>query len=181
MLVTTPVNAARVKLGAQVVQVLVKQGFTGPKKWESVILVGTKADRAEPGDIECFAADVVPLFFEEAGGQGASAVVHQGDYSALHAAVQKLPSVAIAYEPPDPTEMGKALGEKLGVDPSVFAAELTTARRAMEEAVAQMRQQHEQAMRAAQQRNRELEARVERAALDIPLCADRLSHPHACG
>ena len=38
MLVTTPVNAARVKLGAQVVQVLVKQGFTGPKKWESVIL-----------------------------------------------------------------------------------------------------------------------------------------------
>ena len=36
----------RVKLGAQLVQLLVEHNFLGQGKWANIILVGTKADRA---------------------------------------------------------------------------------------------------------------------------------------
>jgi hypothetical protein len=44
--VTTPVPDGRVKLGAQLVQLLVEHNFLGQGKWANIILVGTKADRA---------------------------------------------------------------------------------------------------------------------------------------
>ena len=46
-MLTTPIPDNQVKLGAQVVQLLVQHGFVGPDKWKNVILVGTKADRAK--------------------------------------------------------------------------------------------------------------------------------------
>lgn len=39
VIVTTPVPDGRVKLGAQVVQLLVEHGFLGEDKWENIILV----------------------------------------------------------------------------------------------------------------------------------------------
>jgi hypothetical protein len=46
VIVSTPILDGRVKLGAQLVRVLVEHGFVGEDKWSNVILVGTKADRA---------------------------------------------------------------------------------------------------------------------------------------
>ena len=54
IIVTTPIPDGRVKLGAQVVQLLVEYGFAGEDKWENVILVGTKADRATAEEIALF-------------------------------------------------------------------------------------------------------------------------------
>ena len=41
VIVTTPVPDGRVKLGAQVVKLLVEHGFVGEEKWRNVMLVGT--------------------------------------------------------------------------------------------------------------------------------------------
>ncbi|CAK8989106.1 unnamed protein product [Durusdinium trenchii] len=57
VIVTTPVPDGRVKLGAQVVQLLVEHGFIGEDKWENIILVGTKRDRATPDELDLFGTD----------------------------------------------------------------------------------------------------------------------------
>lgn len=54
VIVTTPVPDGRVKLGAQVVQLLVEHGFLGADKWRNIILVGTKRDRATAEELELF-------------------------------------------------------------------------------------------------------------------------------
>ena len=51
IIVTTRIPDGRVKLGAQVVQLLVEYGVAGEDKWENVILAGTKADRATAEEI----------------------------------------------------------------------------------------------------------------------------------
>eukprot|EP00966_Prymnesium_polylepis_P294081 6791939-Prymnesium_polylepis.1 len=63
VIVTTPIPDGRVKLGAQVVHALVEKGFVGETKWDSIILVGTKNDRAEEEERTCFRNEVVPEFF----------------------------------------------------------------------------------------------------------------------
>ena len=49
----------RVKLGAQLVQLLVEHNFLGQGKWANIILVGTKADRATEEELEFFKTDRV--------------------------------------------------------------------------------------------------------------------------
>ena len=43
------------------VQFLVSKGFIGGEKWKNVILVGTKKDKAEEGDLECFTEEAAKL------------------------------------------------------------------------------------------------------------------------
>ena len=79
VLVTTPIVDGRVKLGAQVVHALVQKGFVGESKWDSIILVGTKNDRAEDDERECFVNEVVKEFFDENNGIGKFALTSKDD------------------------------------------------------------------------------------------------------
>merc|ERR1712196_206028 len=67
LIVTTPADQCRIKIGAQIVKALVSNGFVGgDEKWKNIIFVGTKADRASPDELEAFENDFAPDFFEQA-------------------------------------------------------------------------------------------------------------------
>ncbi|EOD14886.1 hypothetical protein EMIHUDRAFT_197506 [Emiliania huxleyi CCMP1516] len=102
VLVTTPVSDARVKLGAQVVKFLVENGFVGgAEKWASVVLVGTKNDKADEEDRHCFRSQVVPELFSAAqGATGSYALVGRDDYSQLIDRIARLPSGTLSYRRP---------------------------------------------------------------------------------
>ena len=152
VIVTTPVSDGRIKLGAQVVQVLVEKGFVGERKWDSVILVGTKLDHSEDGDLEYFEREVVPNFFMQNGGTGKYAMTGRDDYSAVVRAIGELPSAVIKYDPPDPLEMSAVIGTKLGIDSSVFAADLKASRDEMARVVERMDPESQLATNATQTR-----------------------------
>ena len=102
VLVTTPASDARVKLGAQVVKFLVEKGFVGgSEKWDNIVLVGTKNDKADDDDRECFREQVVPELFASAPNRtGAYALVEKSDYSDLLGCISRLPGISIEYERP---------------------------------------------------------------------------------
>jgi len=102
VLVTTPVSDARVKLGAQVVKFLVENGFVGgAEKWASIVLVGTKNDKADEEDRHCFRSQVVPELFSAAqGATGSYALVGRDDYSQLIDRIARLPSGTLSYRRP---------------------------------------------------------------------------------
>eukprot|EP00434_Breviolum_minutum_P043705 symbB.v1.2.038972.t1/scaffold6166.1/size20395/1 len=94
VIVTTPVPDGRVKLGAQVVQLLVEHGFLGEDKWQNIILVGTKRDRATAEELDLFGTDrldeqgqpvgIAAQFFAMAPtGQGTSVTTTKDDLSEL--------------------------------------------------------------------------------------------------
>ena len=98
LLVTSPVPDGRVKLGAQVVRRIVEKGFLGDSKWASIILVGTKNDRAEDeAQREFFRTEIMQSFFSLAPKQrGAVALVSRDDYSELQREVTRLPRLKCA-------------------------------------------------------------------------------------
>merc|ERR1740138_405646 len=98
ILVTTPVPDGRCKLGAQLVKLLIQHCVTGESKWRSVILVGTKTDRATVEEIQHFRTQIVPDFFSCApGGNGAFALTSKQDYSSLRRAIASLPATKVQY------------------------------------------------------------------------------------
>ena len=82
---------------------LVDKGFVGPDKYESIILVGTKADMTEEDDITFFKDSIVPEFFKNNNGKGKFALTRKGknndkgDYSELVAALGQLPDFQVAH------------------------------------------------------------------------------------
>jgi energy-coupling factor transporter ATP-binding protein EcfA2 len=67
LIVTTEACNTRIKLGAQVVKALVSGGFVaGKEKWQNIIFVGTKADKASEDELDYFQKEVVADFFDEA-------------------------------------------------------------------------------------------------------------------
>merc|ERR1711862_549377 len=54
----------RMSLGAQLVATLMDLSFSNPDKWSSVVLVGTKSDKYDPGDEQNFKTDVLCTFNE---------------------------------------------------------------------------------------------------------------------
>mmetsp|Transcript_5112 Transcript_5112/g.8932 ORF Transcript_5112/g.8932 Transcript_5112/m.8932 type:complete len:471 (+) Transcript_5112:33-1445(+) len=155
VIVTTPVSDGRVKLGAQVVQALVEHGFVGEDKWRNVILVGTKSDKAD-GEEEAFfrtfdkdeegkPVGIAGQFFSRApGGEGTAVVTCKDDYSQLRDAIANLPDGKVRYRAPNPSLLASVLSAKLGVDHSIFAAQVADAREAAERQLGEERQLHEE-------------------------------------
>lgn len=143
VIVTTPVPDGRVKLGAQVVQLLVEHGFIGEDKWENIILVGTKRDRATPDELDLFGTDrldedgqpvgIAAQFFAMAPNRkGTFVTTAKDDYSELQRAIAALPDIKVRYSTPDTAEMAAVLSEKLGVSKEVFQKELEESRKELE-------------------------------------------------
>eukprot|EP00966_Prymnesium_polylepis_P079175 1835017-Prymnesium_polylepis.3 len=134
VLVTAPITDNRIKLGAQVVHFLVDKGFVGgQEKWQNVVLVGTKNDKAEHDDRVCFENEVVKKIFEDAkDSTGPYALTSKDDYSSLRDILLKLPNMIIEYKSPGAKEMSEGLAEKLGMDPGKFEKEMNEHRREIE-------------------------------------------------
>jgi len=139
VIVTTPIPDCRIKLGAQVVQIIVNKGFVasaGADKYGNIMLVGTKADKADDEEKENFLTGVCgdksvrEIFFKDAQnpGQGPCCMVSKGDYSPLIDTIKKLPCLTISYKAPDTKEMAGALAEKMGMDASAFEGQLDSMR-----------------------------------------------------
>jgi len=130
ILVTSPTNKPRFGLGEQVVKILVDKGFVGEKKWDSVILVGTKHDRADEEDIASFVEEMVPLFFKENDGKGRYAFTSLQESSKVLEVVLSLPNMKVSYEPPAPEEFANAVADTMGMDKDALTKELTVMREA---------------------------------------------------
>ena len=165
VLVTTPVTDGRVKLGAQVVHALVEKGFVGQAKWDSVILIGTKNDRAEDDERQCFVDEVVPEFFDANGGIGKYAMTSKHDYSALQHQISMLPEWSVKYLAPDAEEMSQALAAKLGIDPAIFQRDLQETRSQIAELVQGLKAQADRMERMERERQAEREQAQERERL----------------
>ncbi|CAE7900997.1 unnamed protein product, partial [Symbiodinium sp. KB8] len=166
VIVTTPIPDGRVKLGAQVVQLLVEHGFLGEEKWRNIILVGTKADRATPEELDLFRTDRRDAAGQVVGGHGTFVMTSRDNYGELRKAIAALPNMSLGnrqgkvkYATPDPSLMAEKFSEKLGLSKDAFRAELLQARQEFEAKIAeqmeeksQLREQVEQ-LRLAQERS----------------------------
>jgi len=165
VIVTTPIPDGRVKLGAQVVQMLVQHGFLGEGKWQNIILVGTKADRATPEELELFKTDakddkgqpmgIAGQFFSMApGGKGTFVRTSKDDYSELRQAIAGLPDSKVQYGSPDAAKMAEIFSEKLGVEKDLFQKELEASRRELETQLsAQFEEMERQKKQMAEERD----------------------------
>ena len=122
VIVTTPATEVRFKLGAQVVQTLVEHGFVGEHKWDSVILVGTKSDRADEEEKAFFRGNVVKDFFGKAppGTSPKFALTTKQDVSQLVTQIGSLPGFPIEYVQPG-ASFAQILAAKLGIPEEAFS------------------------------------------------------------
>eukprot|EP00930_Biecheleria_cincta_P037018 TRINITY_DN25382_c0_g1_i2.p1 TRINITY_DN25382_c0_g1~~TRINITY_DN25382_c0_g1_i2.p1 ORF type:complete len:658 (-),score=114.80 TRINITY_DN25382_c0_g1_i2:245-2218(-) len=172
VIVTTPVPDGRVKLGAQVVQLLVEHGFVGEKKWENVILVGTKEDRASPEELEFFKNEIAADFFASAPGQaGCFVTTKKDDYSSLQSAIARLPSLKVRYGSPDPAMMAEAFAETLGVNKETFTKELIDSREALQKEFDRQFKEQEEKL---QQERKAMHDKFDEQQRDTGLATQRL-------
>lgn len=163
IIVTTPIPDARIRLGAQIVQILVDKGFVDSKAmWQNVILVGTKMDKAEPDDIRVFMEgldgkeSVRELFFKSAGGQaGATVMVSVGRYEPLLEALLRLPAATLTYQEPSIEVMSAALAGRLGIDRAEFETEMQAVREAVKAQAQQVFEMHQQMLQEKQRQQEE--------------------------
>lgn len=68
IVLTAPTTTVNPGLGAQIVHNLVHSGIAGDTEnaWNNIVVVGTKADRAEISEVNRFRNAVVPVFFADA-------------------------------------------------------------------------------------------------------------------
>ena len=173
VLVTTPVDAGRIGLGAQVVQAIVDKGFLAPAggdKFAIVILVGTKMDRADKDDKDSFlhgtgvAPSVRDAFFAKSSASNKLCVmVSHHDYSPLLQAVRKLPAVVVRYQKPTESVMSEALAETIGASVKDLEAELEANRRK----VAEAKQKAEEEKRRRQREHQEQVERLKEAQMKL--------------
>jgi len=178
IVVTSPISEGRLKLGAQLVKILVQQGFAGEDKWSNVILVGTKADRATKEELESFMSQaldedgnhvgIAAQFFSDAGGKGTVVTTSIKDYSQLRAAIAALPPRKVRYSAPQPDAMLAAFGMILGMDPTPFRRELQKARSELQTELERRRADQEAAARVRQE--------LERKQAELEQAAERASH-----
>ena len=181
VLVTAPIGNNRVKFGAQVVQMLVEKGFVGDDKWANVILVGTKDDKADDGDRECFQNDVVPTFFEKAPDKSGLFVLTNSpnNFQQLRETILKLPAFTVQYERPDPDEMASAFAAKMGVDQEEFKKNLQATRGELEEQFKKelegMHKQIEQLQQEAAKREAEQQEELRRQQAEAAALREQLA------
>jgi len=139
VVVTVPVADQRISLAQQLVQILLDLGLTAPgiKKYDNVILCGTKLDKADEEDMRNFMEGFVDrghpsvkeMFFRRVGRlEGLCVMVDQRDYSPLQRAIGQLPPTPVVYAMPDARELAAALAAPMGVDPGAFAVGLEVQR-----------------------------------------------------
>jgi GTP-binding protein EngB required for normal cell division len=123
VIVTTPATEGRIKLGAQVVQTLVEHGFIGEHKWDSIILVGTKSDRANEVEKAFFRDSVVKDFFGKAppGTSPKFALTTKEDVSQLVTQIGSLPGVPIEYRQPETASLAQIFAAKFGIPVEAFS------------------------------------------------------------
>ena len=92
-----------------------------------VILVGTKADRADAEERGYFVDTLAPVFFQGLGHAGATVVVSNKDFSPLWRAIQDLPPRKIRFQVEG--SLGSAIAKLIRHDQGTFAKELRRARR----------------------------------------------------
>lgn len=176
VIVTTPVPDGRVKLGAQVVQLLVEHGFLGEDKWENIILVGTKRDRATPEELELFGTDrvdedgqpvgIAAQFFAMAPNRrGTFVTTAKDDYEELRKAIANLPEIKVRYSTPDTSMMAAVLSEKLGVSKEIFQKELEESRRELERRLDAAHEEKERLKAQYEERTQMLRGQLEQLQL----------------
>lgn len=176
VIVTTPVPDGRVKLGAQVVQLLVEHGFLGEDKWENIILVGTKRDRATPEELELFGTDrvdedgqpvgIAAQFFAMAPNRrGTFVTTAKDDYEELRKAIANLPKIKVRYSTPDTSMMAAVLSEKLGVSKEIFQKELEESRRELERRLDAAHEEKERLKALYEERTQMLRGQLEQLQL----------------
>jgi hypothetical protein len=172
ILVTTPVPDGRCKLGAQLVKLLIQHCLTGESKWQSVILVGTKSDRATAEEIEHFKTQIVPDFFACApGGIGAFALTSKHDYSPLRRAIANLPASKVQYCTTSPSEMAQHFAHALGIEKELFEQQLLHSREALQAELEAQFAERELAMKSEIQR---LQKAQEEQSMKLSQESDRL-------
>ena len=116
VVVITPSEDARVKLDAQVVATLVEKGFVGERKYDNIILAGTKQhDEADENKI--FHDDVAKALFKP-----------NGDCAELTDAISKLTESQLKYQPVSPKELADDYAEKFGLQHERFQVGCTCTR-----------------------------------------------------
>jgi len=173
VIVTTPIPDCRIKLGAQVVQIIVDKGFVagdGGNKYANIILAGTKWDKAEEEDRENFMTgtdggkSVKETFFSLATppGQGRAVMVHKNHYTSLLRAIAALPAAAIEFKAPDTKVMAGALAEKMGMEPEAFESQLGAMREMVAAQSAQIQDLMSKMFEAEEKHREEMKERDER-------------------
>lgn len=163
VLVTTPVDCGRIKLGAQVVHFLVSKGFVGDKKWKNVVLVGTKNDKADDEDRQAWPQHVQALFDEADGKTGPNVLVDRMNYEALEEAIAALPVTPVTYLPLSEEDIRVGIGEKVvgvGANLDKFAEEMHKMR-------TEMREEMREKMREAKAEAAAAAAKAEQTALQV--------------
>mmetsp|Transcript_54672 Transcript_54672/g.127881 ORF Transcript_54672/g.127881 Transcript_54672/m.127881 type:complete len:606 (-) Transcript_54672:101-1918(-) len=167
LIVTAPVTNKQMRLGGQIVQLLVDLGCHGEHKWSNVILAGTKADRADANEVDNFKSKCTPAFFGKARTEGYRpgqvVLCAKGtSYDELKAALLQLPDAKIAYQPPDAAKLSQGLGQLLGVDASAMQADTEELRR-LSDLLKRQKQQVQQS--AAELAHKERECRQMQALM----------------
>lgn len=173
VIVTTPIPDCRIKLGAQVVQIIVDKGFvatTGEDKYANILLTGTKADRAEEDERQNFMdglngeRSVRQIFFEKAKdpSKGVAVMVNKSDYSALLKAIKELPAVSIAYKVPEAKVMATALAEKMGMEADAFEEQMTVMRDLVSQQSGQIKELMQKMFEAEEKHREEMKQRDEK-------------------
>lgn len=125
VLFACPVDSPRLRVGTRVAQVLLALGRAHTDR---VILVGTKADKAEPGGEEFFRQRFVPVFFEAAKGGMRCRVVGRHGHNDLEAGIRELPAGFLGFRRPDAQQLSERLAVLLGADPVDLQAQIEAAR-----------------------------------------------------
>jgi len=173
VIVTTPATSDRVKMGAQVVKILVEKGLVGgDEKWKNVVLVGTKADKADEDEFKFFQNKLVPHFFDQTAEKtGPTAFTTKTSAEELWKVLELLPATKVEYTPPGADVLAGSLAAKMGLDKKKFAAELEQQREQLEQAAEQTKQQllklQQECQAAQEQQQVQLEEQRER------LCKER--------
>jgi hypothetical protein len=169
VIVTTPATEGRIKLGAQVVQTLVEHGFVGEHKWDSIILVGTKSDRADEDEKAFFRDHVVKDFFEKAppGTSPKFALTTKQDVSQLVTQIGSLPGVPIEYVQPETASLAQILAAKFGIPVEAFNIAFDQMRNQLaSEAMAEMEKERRQIEQLLQEQAK-VEAKAKAEAAEI--------------
>ena len=129
VIVTCPATNKYLRLGGRLVQRLVDLCFQGEERWASVVLAGTKSDKADSEERANFERKIKNDFFATAltaGKKVGEAVLcssNPGGCEELKMALLSLPAGKIAYSPPPAKQWCCQVGDLLGIDPSILERE----------------------------------------------------------
>jgi hypothetical protein len=163
VVVTNKILDNRLKLGAQVVHAMVDMGFQNPDKWESIILCGTKSDRATADDAQSFSEEIVPEFYKGSGSKATPVMVSWTDYGQLYTAIENVPNTKLEYVPPPARNLADKLAATMGLEPGAFASNLAEMRQNLKE----QSQQIEKTLEEMAAKSKELQDALDKSEQEL--------------